>query len=152
MRFRFIRLFVSALFVATVVLAQGDAERAIGDLNDRWMELFNEGDYGSIVNLYTEDALFANPAGLHEGHEAILQHFEGPATVEGSTIQVETDEVEIFDDTAYAMGTYVVTAPDGSATLMQGAWMTIYEVVDGEWKLHRHHVHLMMPQPEADAP
>lgn len=66
------------------------------------------------------------------------------------TIVVNTDEVEIFGDMAYGMGTYVHSAPDGSV-MIQGSFMTIDKLVDGEWKMHRHLINMLMPEPEAAA-
>ena len=126
-------------------------DQDVHGLNSRWAELFNQGDYQAVVDLYTEDGIFANPLGVFAGREAIREHFAGPAQVQGSTIQPATDEVEVFGDTAYGMGTYVHSAPDGS-TIMQGAWLAISKCVDGEWKMHRHVVNMRLPGPEAAAP
>jgi ketosteroid isomerase-like protein len=147
---RFVHLFVSALIDDPGGLAQGDAESAAGGLTERWSELFNEGDYGALANLYTEDAVFSNGAGLFEGRAAIREHFASTATGEGSAIRITSDEVINFDDAVYAMGTYVVTAPDGSTTLMQGAWMSIAKLVDGERKIHRHLSNIWLTESEAD--
>lgn len=124
--------------------------QAVYALSSRWAELYNQGDFQGVADLYTEDGIFANALGRFEGREAIREHFAGPKQVEGATINPATDEVEIFGDTAYGMGTYVHSAPDGS-TIMQGAWLGISKLVDGEWKMHRHIVNMLMPEPKADA-
>lgn len=151
MRIRFVHLFVTSLFVATVVFAQGDAGQAIRDVGNRWSELFNQGDFEGVVDIYTEDALLATAFGAFEGHDAIRAYFGRPGTIEEPTIRIDTDEVEIFGDAAYSMGTYVVSAPDGS-TVMEGSWMARSKLVDGVWKMHRHVVNMLMPETEAAAP
>jgi uncharacterized protein (TIGR02246 family) len=152
MRFRFVHLIVSALFVATVALAQGDAEQAIREIPDRWAASFNEGDLETVVDLYAEDAIFIDAFGRFEGHEAIHQGLmtKLPVEVGEARIEIATDEVEVFDDAAYSMGTYAVSALDGS-TLMAGSWSLISRLVDGTWKMDRHLVSILMQPPEADA-
>jgi uncharacterized protein (TIGR02246 family) len=150
MRIRFVPLFVSAILVVMVVIAQVDAGQALRDWGDRWTELYNLGDFEGVVDLYTEDAIFGNTYGVFEGREAILEFYVQPAPEE-SAIQLFTDEVEVFGDTAYSMGTYVVLATDGS-TLIQGSWMARSKLVDGVWKMHRQVVNMLMPPPEAPAP
>lgn len=150
MRIRFVPLFVSAILVVMVVFAQVDAGQALRDWGDRWTELYNLGDFEGVVDLYTEDAIFGNTYGVFEGREAILEFYVRPAPEE-SAIQLFTDEVEVFGDTAYSMGTYVVLATDGS-TLIQGSWMARSKLVDGVWKMHRQVVNMLLPPPEAPAP
>lgn len=147
MRFRFVHLFVSALLVATVVLAQGDAETAIRDIPDRWAELFNAGDYEALVDLYTEDAVFVDVFGLFD-REAIPETLamKLPVAPGEATMTVTTTEVRVYDDLAFSMGPYSFSAPDGS-TMMQGNWIAILEPVDGEWKMHRHVTSMLMPEP-----
>ena len=151
MRIRFVHLFVSALFVVSFAFAQVDAGQALRDMGDRWTELFNLGDFQGVVDLYTEDAIVGTTYGVFEGQEAIREFYARPAPVEESNIQKFTDEVEVFGDTAYSMGTYVVSAPDGS-TMIQGSWRAHSKLVDGVWKIHREVVNMWMPEPGAVAP
>jgi hypothetical protein len=89
MRIRFVPLFVSAILVVMVVIAQVDAGQALRDWGDRWTELYNLGDFEGVVDLYTEDAIFGNTYGVFEGREAILEFYVQPAPEE-SAIQLFT--------------------------------------------------------------
>jgi uncharacterized protein (TIGR02246 family) len=154
MRIRFVHLIVSALVVAAIALAQGDAEQVLRGLGDRWQELYNQRDYQGLVDMYTDDAIFYDLDGsIDEGREGILAGLAQPLPVppgEG-TVEVMPDEVEISGDMAYGVGSYTVTAPDGSI-MARGTYMTINKLVDGEWKIHRHIANLQLPEPEAAAP
>ena len=154
MHLRFVRLLVSALFVATIVLAQGDAGDALRDLGNRWAELYNAEDFQGVADLYTEDAILVNFTGAtNVGRAAIFESFTQPVPppMDQTTVVVMTDEIEVFGDTAYGMGTYAHSLPDGSVVL-QGSYIVIGKLVDGQWKMHRHLVNMLMPEPAADAP
>jgi uncharacterized protein (TIGR02246 family) len=153
MHVRFLRLFVSVIFVATVVLAQNAPDSTVHEFGDRWAAAFNAGDLETIGDLYTDDGLFADAFGRFTGPEAIREGVATklPVTIGEATIEIETDEVEILGDTAYSLGTYEISAMDGSR-LTHGSWMLISRRVDGEWKMHRHVVSMLMPPPEPAAP
>lgn len=151
MHLRFVRLFVSALLVATLALAQGDAGDALRQLTDRWAELYNAGDFQGVADLYTEDAIVVNFDGrTNVGRQAIYEGLAAPLPepMDQGTIAITTEELKVFGEMAYGMGTYVHAAADGSV-MIQGSWMTIDKLVDGEWMMHRHIVNMLMPEPEA---
>ncbi len=152
MRFRWVHLFVSALLVATIAFAQGDAEQALREIPDRWAELFNQGDLEAVAQLYTEDAVFIDVFGVFEGRDGIVEGLATKLPVQPgeARMDVTTDEVEVFGDVAFMTGQYEISALDGSP-LMQGNWLAIIELVDGEWLMHRHMTNMLMPPPEADA-
>lgn len=154
MHLRFVRLFVSALLIATLAVAQGDAGDALRELGNRWAELYNAGDFQGVADLYTEDAIVINFDGRADvGRQAIYEGLTEPLPepMDQGTIVVLTDEVEVFGDMAYGLGRYVHSGPDGTV-FIQGSFMTIDKLVDGEWKMHRHLINMLMPEPETDAP
>jgi uncharacterized protein (TIGR02246 family) len=141
--------------VSMLMPGPDDETRAAGvqrvhDLVDRWAEHFNAHDFRGVADLYTEDAIVVNFDGRPaEGREAIYASLaELPAQLGEGTIAITADEVEIFGDTAYAMGTYALSAPDGSI-MMQGTYTALDRLVDGSWQMHRHVVNMLMPESAA---
>ena len=123
-------------------------------LSSRWAELYNQGDFQGVADLCTEDGIVFNVNGRADvGRQAIYDSIALALRepMDQVTIEVTTEEAEVFGDKAYGMGSYVFSAPDGSIR-MQGTYMAISKLIDGEWKLHRHIVNRLLPKPEADAP
>jgi uncharacterized protein (TIGR02246 family) len=146
MRIPFVQLFVSALLVISVALAQGEAGRVIRDLADGWQELHNQRDFAGVADLYTEDAIFYGIDGsVEEGRDAIRASLPLPLPPGEGDIEVTTDEAEVFGDWGYGTGSNVFTAPDGS-TMLQGHFVTINRL-DGEWKVHRQIASMLLPEP-----
>jgi hypothetical protein len=75
-----------------------------------------------------------------------------PEPLDQGIIEVITEEAEVLGDTANGLGTFVLWAPDGATVMMQGTYVAISKLVDGEWLMHRHVVNLLMPEPEEAAP
>jgi uncharacterized protein (TIGR02246 family) len=152
MHIRFVRLAVSLLFAAAFAFAQGDADGVVRGMADRWAASFNEGDYQAVADLYTADAIFADAFGRFEGQEEILEGLATklPVPVGEATIDISTEEVEIYDDVASSTGSYAISVADGS-TMMQGSWLAVSKLVDGEWKMYRHVASMLLPPPEPEA-
>ena len=132
-----------------------DVQEAVYDLASRWAELYNADDLVGVANLYTEDAIVVNMNGRRDiGREAIYAGLATPMPepLDQGIIEVITEEAEVLGDTANGMGTFIFWAPDGTTVFMQGTYVAISKLVDGEWKMHRHVVNLLMPEPEAEAP
>lgn len=137
--------------VNPIVLARAAPDSAVHEFADRWAAAFNAGDLDALTDLYTEDALFADAFGRFVGHEAIREGIATalPVTIGEDRIDISTDEVEILGDSAHSLGTYVISTTDGSM-LTQGSWMLVSKRVDGAWKMHRHVVSMLMPEPGDD--
>jgi uncharacterized protein (TIGR02246 family) len=151
MHTHFVRLAVSLLFAATFAFAQGDAEGVVREIADHWAAAFNDGDLQAVADLYTEGAVFVDAFGRFEGREGVLEPLANLPLPPGEmTIQLTTDEVEVLGDTAHSLGTYTLSAPDGS-TMTGGNWIALHRLVDGEWKMHRHVVSMLTPPPEPEA-
>jgi uncharacterized protein (TIGR02246 family) len=143
---------VFALLVASLAGAREESPRAVQDLVTRWQAAFNQRDFQSVADLYTEDAIwFGNTGAVSEGRKAILAEAQEPLPIppgEG-TIELTTLSSETFGDTAYVVGSYVIAAPDG-AEMVRGHYMAVLKLVDGAWQIYRHLSNLVMPQPAPD--
>ncbi len=134
---------------------EADVQEAVHDLASRWAELYNADDLVGVANLYTEDAIVVNMNGRRDiGREAIYVGLATPMPepLDQGIIEVITEEAEVLGDTANGLGTFIFWAPDGATVMMQGTYVAVSKLVDGEWKMHRHVVNLLMPEPEVEAP
>jgi uncharacterized protein (TIGR02246 family) len=145
----FAHVLVFGLLIASLAGAQEEPPRAVQDLVTQWQEAFNQRDFQSVADLYTEDAVWFGITGtVSEGRDAILAEVQEPLPVppgEG-TIEITTLSSEILDDTAYVVGSYVIAAPDG-AGMVGGYYMAVLKLVDGAWQIHRHLSNMVMPPP-----
>ena len=140
--------------LATGLLAFGGAFAHEGDAADiptaeAWAELINTGDAEAAIDLHTEDAMWFHPAGeVVEGRETIVSYVQGAIEAQ---VQVTVDvlEVEVGNDMAYQTHFVAVTDAEGNV-LTQGYGLVILKRVDGEWRWHRHHQNVILPEPEDD--
>lgn len=104
----------------------------------RWQELYNQGDYESIAELYTEDAVFYGfEAEVHEGRDAIREYMNrpSPGNPENPQIEIEVGEVHPLGDDAFIdIGRYTITAQDG-AEIIRGNYLGFSRLMDGEWRI-----------------
>ena len=115
----------------------------------RWQELYNQGDYQAIADLYADDAVFYGFAGdVHEGRDAILEFLNRPlpGNPENPQIEIELDEVHSLGNNTYVdFGRYVTTAEDGTE-VARGNYMTLSWLEDGEWRIQRHFINMVLPE------
>jgi ketosteroid isomerase-like protein len=135
---------LSAALVALVVLAAvpvsaalQEPAAAIAEANAALSAALAAGDLDSIVAGYTEDAMFMAPnAPAAKGHDAIREAFAGFLAMGAGSLQLTTDELEVFGDTAHEVGRFVLEGADGSH-MDHGKYIVIWKRTDDGWKLHR---------------
>ena len=88
--------------------------------------------------MYTEDAELLIPdAPIVSGREAIAQVWRSIVGSGGSSVRVNTGEVQESGDWAYGVGAFATSAPDGKF-LNAGKYIVIRKRQSlGEWKIHR---------------
>lgn len=122
-------------------------EEAVREGAREWQELFNQGDWDTLAQLYAEDAIFFDIDGtVREGREAIRDAFAEPfpGAPEEPQIEVAIDEVHIFEDVWIDTGSWVLRAQDGSE-FMRGNFMGFGRLVDGELRIDRHMSNMVLP-------
>jgi uncharacterized protein (TIGR02246 family) len=114
--------------------------RAIKDALDRWVQLYNAGQYDTIVStLYADDAVLMTPnAPIREGREAILQAYSGDAEVNDEHIDTSVvEDLRVSGDLAVARGADTgTTTPKrgGSPAKYSLKWlMVLQRQADGAW-------------------
>jgi uncharacterized protein (TIGR02246 family) len=119
------------------------ARAAIEDLNQRWIEAYQQGNYGVIPEFYTEDALIM-PRGRPaiEGREALRTALGGLAAGRSVDIDVEIVELEVFEPHAWLVSRFTVTYtnPDDPSdqSSQHGRSLIVYRHdADGQWRIHR---------------
>ena len=123
-----------------------DARSAIEALNERWIAAYQEGRYGEIPELYTEDALIL-PRGRPAiaGREALRERLGGLAAGRRVDIDVEIVELEVLERHAWLVSRFAVTYSDPDhpddpekQSTEHGRSLIVYRLDDdGRWRIHR---------------
>lgn len=115
-----------------------DASAAIEESMQAWEVAYNAGDTEAVASAYTTDAVLYPPgAEPVQGREAIRAFWQQQMEeAGGNTIELETREVHELGDAAVAIGSAIVTDPDGGH-VDHGSYLKVSKQVDGEWKIVR---------------
>jgi uncharacterized protein (TIGR02246 family) len=99
-----------------------------------WEAALNAGDVEAIVAHYTDEALLMPPNGeMGQGADAVRAAFTEMVDA-GLTGKLPTIESRVAGDIGYRVGTYVLTAPDGTQ-VDKGKYIETWRKVGGEWKI-----------------
>ncbi len=139
------RKFLQTSFAAMVfsvvgfgtMAAQGNVAEEIKAANQKLSDCVAAQDADACIALYTEDGAlmspnadpYQGPAGLREGLQAMWDMGVG-------AVNLTTDEVEVFGETAHEVGRFVLNGKDGSH-MDHGKYIVIWKHEGGSWKLHR---------------
>jgi uncharacterized protein (TIGR02246 family) len=139
----FLLLFVLILSSCIPTETDEDVETAVNAAYQEYASSLNAGDADRWVALWTEDGV-QMPSGrpANVGKETIASGLHGALErFSFSDMQINTEEVQVAGDWAYARGTYTVTylPKDGSDPIfIDGKYMSIFQKQSGgSWKLHR---------------
>jgi len=112
------------------------------DLWDQFEAMLGQQDYGGLVCLFAEDAVYIEPGGRHEGREAIRAWLDdwGHAFSDihyEATLVIEHGDVIVAETTDRRTHTGPLTMPDGSVIPATGETLdtpgvTILRVKDGK--------------------
>lgn len=121
-------------------LAASDSD-AIAQGGTSWEQAYNAGDGAAVAKLYTDDAALLPPGGARvDGMPAIADFWNAVIDSGLANIDLETTELEFFDDTAIETGYLSGTVPadGGGTTAVAGKFIVIWKRgEDGMWRLHR---------------
>jgi uncharacterized protein (TIGR02246 family) len=115
-----------------------------------WNDAYATGDADALANQFTEDAIVMPPNGDAITGRAAIREFWVASMAFAPGGGITTEENGSSGDLAYERGSYVAEGPDG-AHLDHGKYLSIWKLVDGEWKIYRDTWNTSMPAPEADA-
>jgi len=106
-------------------------ERVIREMQRRWLEAERSGNWDALAAMNSDDTVWAPPGqpALH-GRGAVLEW--GTALPRpDAQLDEELEEVDGAGDLAYAHGTYMVSATDGSGILASGVFLRLLRKVEG---------------------
>ncbi|ALI99937.1 YybH family protein [Rufibacter tibetensis] len=114
-----------------------DITDEIKSLNSKFVSSFNQGDVGSVAELYTKTALLL-PAGSEtlKGREAIGQYWQNAREMGVTEMVLDTIEVEQLELTAIELGTYTLKAENGQS-LDHGKYMAVWKRENSTWKMQK---------------
>ena len=112
-----------------------DATAAITAASEAFEAAWNEGDWAALTAMYTDDAVIMPPGSeAVEGTEAILAFFDAGS----GDVSLELTTLEVFsvEGAALEVGSWVMTAADGSHA-DHGNYMAAFKQTDDGWKIAR---------------
>ncbi|MGA8541140.1 MAG: DUF4440 domain-containing protein [Terriglobales bacterium] len=112
-----------------------------------WEKEYNADNLAAVVALYAPDGcrMPPNQEAVH-GRDAILAQIKAGKDHGAAKVKIAVTAAESSGDVGYGMGTYVMTAADGSH-LDHGKWMVASKKVDGKWLTQCDIVNSDMPMP-----
>jgi uncharacterized protein (TIGR02246 family) len=113
---------------STTMTTSNDADAAIRAATQRFITAFNAGDWASVANYYSDDAVLLMPnTDVTRGRAAIQQSFSSMASLKPN-ITFGPDRVVQSCDVAYEYGHYQfrMTAPNGSPMNDAGKYLTVW--------------------------
>ena len=138
--------------VATLALAltltalPGFADDFAPGSADAWTKAFKASDAAAIAAMYTEEAWVLPPNDdFQVGRAAIQAGWEGLLAT-GLGLALEGKEALASGDLGYKVGTYKLTAPDGTL-VDHGKYIEVWTRVDGKWLIHRDTYNSSVPVP-----
>jgi uncharacterized protein (TIGR02246 family) len=122
---------------SAVAIPNDGLRKAIVAANRDFMDTFARGDAEGMGRLYTTGGqLLPVNSEFVTGREAVQAFCKTVMDMGIKTAQLETVELEAYDDTAVEVGRYIL-AGDGGQVLDKGKYVVIWKQEKGQWKLHR---------------
>lgn len=117
---------------------------------ESWEQAFNSRDIDAIVNLNQDDVRVMPPNGeMAQGNDAVRSIFSGYMD-ENLTVDLRALESVVAADIGYQVGTYELTAEDGSVA-DRGKYLSTWKMENDEWRMTNDIWNSDMPLPEAGA-
>jgi uncharacterized protein (TIGR02246 family) len=114
-----------------------EVRSAIEASNKQFMDAFSRRDAAAIGLLYAEDGQVLPPsAPALDGREAIVTMWQSVLALPIASVQLQTIEVGVGEDSAWETGRYTMTGNDGR-TAEAGKYVVIWKHGEAGWKIYR---------------
>lgn len=123
-----------------------DVRSAIESQNARFERYVASQQFDSLAAIYTSDGQVMAPNAEIASGENLVGAFEGMAEMGVTGVDLQTIEVEAARDFAYEVGRYAIQGP-GDTAVDNGKYIVIWQLEDGEWKIHRDIFNSNQPPP-----
>lgn len=120
-------------------VAQGTngVEQRVNEVTQQWAELLNQGDAPAFADLHTDDALVRHASGAYNDGSQEIRAWAQGAYDSGIRFEAVAAEAgSLGEDVAFGRGTWAASSEAGQL-LMNGEWIAVYNLIDGEWKIFR---------------
>lgn len=140
------------VYTETATAPSNAQEQQIAGLFERWNAALQTGDSAKVAALYANNGVLQPTVSnrVRVGHEAIQDYFDHFLQAKPvGTINMR--EIRQFGpDAAVDSGVYTFALTQGDAVRqVQARYTFVYQKVDGEWKILKHHSSAMPEQPAA---
>lgn len=138
-------------------IARLEARQAIADLVTLYAVACDEHDMATLMDLFTEDAVFTSPSGMMmaDGRHAIEEMFVNLFKVRGPAYHWTHDHIITVDadDPTTAKGriySHAETSPHGVTSLAAMRYDDVYRCEDGRWRFQSRDIHFLYYVPAKD--
>ena len=126
-----------AIAVLIGLIAPARAQKAeIDAVNAKWMDFFNKGDFASLAQLYTEDAVALPPGvSIVKGRTAIAAMWKSMAEQVSAP---KLDGPRRQDDRPFRareIGTFSLKTKAPEPQDLNGKYVVVWEKIGADWKL-----------------
>ncbi len=124
---------VLAIVVLAACAPQGSQPSPeIAAMSERWEAGINSGDIDLLASMYTSDSRVMAPNfPMAQGGDAVRAIF-GEMIAAGLTADLQTLDAAVAGDIGYRVGTYALSAPDGS-TVDRGKYIELWRKTAAGW-------------------
>jgi uncharacterized protein (TIGR02246 family) len=130
------RIALALTFVLGLIAPSFAQKAEIEEVNAKWMEFFNKGDFAGVASLYTEDATAFPPgSGMVKGRAAIASMWKGMAEQVTEPKVTTLDVKALGPSAAREIGTFSLKTKGPTPQEVSGKYLVVWEKVGNDWKL-----------------
>ena len=109
---------------------------ATADFNEALKAAFDQGKYDELAVFYTADTVLLPPRGrMLEGRSLVSAFWRGVKTRFSGMVFTTTGLKALGDTAKRETGTYSTVASDGADGTLDGKYIFVWQLVDGDWQI-----------------